>query len=78
METILYTKTNDLVIRTCYNADSAEFVTIVEYPNGEQVIAETFKSVMFMLEIHDSWCKFTGVIEDKVTSEEVNAHLIPA
>lgn len=78
MENILYTKSDDLTIKTCFIADSEEFATIIEYPDGSQTVAETFKSVMYMIEIHDFWCKFTGVTKDKISSDLVKAHLLPA
>lgn len=78
METILFTKSDNLIIRTCFVADSEEFATIIEYPDGTTTTAETFKSVVHMLEIHDFWCKFTGVIEENITSDIVKTHLRPA
>ena len=75
MNTILYTKSDDLVVKTCYVADSQEFAVVLEYPNGEQQVVETFNSAMFLIEFHDFWCKFTGVIKDTTTSEEIKKHL---
>jgi hypothetical protein len=75
MNTILFTKSDDLVVKTCYVADSQEFAVVLEYPDGTQQVVETFKSVMFLIEFHNFWCRFTGVLEDTTTPAEVNKHL---
>ncbi len=75
METILYTKTNELTIRTCYIADEEKFAVIFEYPNGEMQEVDTFKSVLFMLEIHDFWCKFAGLTSTSLNPSQVKKHL---
>lgn len=75
METILYTKSNNLIVKTCYFGDAQEFGTCIEYPDGKIQVMENFKSALFLLDIHDFWCKFTGVIKGSTTIEEVNRHI---
>lgn len=65
MEEIISTRDSELKIKTCYFADSQEFGVVFEYPNGEQQVVETFKSALFIMEKHDFWCKFAGVIKEK-------------
>ena len=78
MEIILYTKGVDLIVKTCYIADQECFATIFEYPNGEQVVVDTYKSVMYLAKSHDFWCKFSGVIEGQLNPVEVELRLSSA
>ncbi len=75
METILVTKSNDLTVKSVYFTDSQEFGVVLEYSDGTQQVVEKFKSVMFIMQIHDFWCKFTGIIDGKVSVEEIGKHL---
>lgn len=62
METILYTKGHDITIHTGYIAEHKQFATVFEYQNGEMVVVDTFNSPLAILETHDYWCRFTGVV----------------
>lgn len=64
METLLYTKCNQLTIRTVYMEKENEFAVVFEYPNGEMVVVDHFKSAMRILETHESWCKFANIKEE--------------
>ena len=75
METILYTKSNDLIVKSCYISEQACFASILVYPNGEHQVLETYNSIMNIMEIHDFWCKYTGVISTPITASQVEKHL---
>ena len=63
MESILFTKGHDIIIRTGYIAEHKKFATVFEYPNGDMVVVESFNSPLAILETHDYWCRFTGVVD---------------
>jgi len=71
METILYTKNNDLVVKSCYVPSEACFATVLVYPNGDQVVLETYKSIIKIMQKHDYWCKSTGVLSTPLTASQV-------
>lgn len=71
METILYTKNNDFVVKSCYVPSDACFATVLVYPNGDQMVLETYKSIMKIMQKHDYWCKFTGVLSTPITASQV-------
>ena len=75
METILFTKSKDLIVKSVYFTDSQEFGVVLEYSDGSQQVVEKFKSVLFIMQIHDFWCKFTGIIDGKVSVEDIENHL---
>ena len=75
METILFTKGNDLIVRTVYIAEQNIFATVYEYPSGEMQVVDTYNSVMSLIENHDFWCKFSGVISTTITGSQVEKHL---
>ena len=77
MEAILYTKGKDLIIRTGYDADNKRYQTEFEYPDGKKVTVDTFNSAFSILETHDFWCKFTGIIEGKFTPKQVSKYQPP-
>lgn len=75
METILFTKSDKLTVKSVYFADSQEFGIVLEYSDGSQQVVEKFKSVMFIMQIHDFWCKYTGITEGNITVAEIEKHL---
>lgn len=75
MEAILYTKNENLTVKTVYLTKEAVFATVLEYPNGEIQVVETFSSVLRMMEIHDFWCKFTGITSTSFNPSQVEKHL---
>ena len=75
MTDILTTSTNEIKIKTCFNADLEEFETCIEYSDGKVEVLESFKSAMFLLEIHTFWCKFTGIIKDSIDVASIINHI---
>ena len=75
METILFTKSDKITVKSVYIADSQEFGVVLEYSDGSQQVVEKFKSAMFIMQIHDFWCKFTGIIESNVSIGEIEKHI---
>lgn len=75
METILFTKSDKLTVKTVYFADSQEFGVVLEYSDGSMQVVEKFKSVLFIMQFHDFWCKYTGIIEGNVSVGEIEKHL---
>ena len=75
METILYTKGNDLVVKSCYIPEQECFASIIVYPTGEHQVLEMYNSIMNIMEIHDFWCKYTGIISTPLTGSQVEKHL---
>ena len=63
MVTILFTKGTDLIIKSCFISETNEYAVILEDKDGEMQVLETFKSIMFLVEAHDFWCKYIGIIE---------------
>ena len=66
METILYTKNNDFVVKSCYFPTEACFATVLVFPNGEQMILERYNSIMNIMKKHDFWCKEKGLISTAI------------
>ena len=64
METLLYTKCNQLTIRTVYIADESTFAVVFEYPNGNMIVVDTFTSALKIIERHEDWCKFANMNEE--------------
>lgn len=75
METILYTKNDDFVVKSVYIPSEACFATVLVYPDESQMVLETYKSIIKIMEKHDFWCKFTGVISTPFTGSQVEKHL---
>ena len=78
METILYTKGKDFVVKTVYIQEYKRYATVYEYPNGYMTVVESYTSVLNMIKTHDFWCKFSGIIEGTLTSQEIEFHLTKA
>ena len=75
MEIILFTKSDKLTVKSVYFADSQEFGVVLEYKDGAMQVVEKYKSAMFIMQIHDFWCKFTGIIEGNVSVGEIEKHI---
>lgn len=75
MQDILSTKSNSISIRTRFFEDSQEFGTCLCYPDGKYEVLQTFKSAMFLVEIHDFWCKFTGVTTSNISIRDIVNHI---
>lgn len=75
METILCTTSKDLTIKTVYFADSEEFGIIFQYKDGTQQVIDTFKSALIIIETHDYWCKYTGLLKSSFDISQVKKHL---
>lgn len=78
MQTILYTKNKDLIIRAVYVPSEKHFAIVFEYPDGELQVVEEINSVMGLLPAHDFWCKFTGITSTPISRSQVKEHLTTA
>ena len=58
MVTILFTKANGLIVKSCFIESSMNFQIILEYPNGSEIVIETIKNITALVETHDKWVKF--------------------
>ena len=75
MEIILNSKCNGYKIKTAFFADSAEFATMIEYPDESLQVLENFKNPNSLVEIHDYWCSYTGVLDTPFKASQVKKHL---
>lgn len=75
METILYTKNNEAIVKSCYIPSDECFATVFIDSDGNQMVLETYKSIMNIMKKHDFWCKFTGVLSTPFTESQVKEHL---
>ena len=75
METILYTKGENFIVKSVYFSEEQVFGTVFEYPDGSILVAESYKSIMNIMETHDFWCKFSGVISTPLTPSQIEKHL---
>ena len=74
METILFTKGYDLTVKTVYIPEEKKYATLYVYQNGYMTVVEVYESVMFMIQTHDFWCKFSGIIEGTLSSKDIEHH----
>ena len=75
MEIILNSIANSISIKTCYFEDSQEFATCLYHQDGTFDVLETFKSPIFLVDIHDFWCKFTGITKSSISIKDVLNHV---
>ena len=75
MEIILNSTSNLVSIKTCYFTDSKEFATCLYQNDGSFEVLETFKSPLFLVDIHDFWCKFTGITKSSISIKDVIEHI---
>lgn len=75
MQDVLYTKSDSISIRTRFFEESQEFGTCICYPDGSYEVLQTFKSPMFLVEIHDFWCKFTGITVSNISIRDIVEHI---
>lgn len=62
METVIKSTGCGITIHTGYIKEHKTFATVFEYPNGDMVVVDQFNSPLAILETHDYWCRFTGIV----------------
>ncbi len=75
MEEILCTKSNSASIKTFFNEETEEFNTCLIDKDKNIKVLQTFKCIKFLVEIHDFWCKFTGVTKSNISIKDIINHV---
>lgn len=73
MEKIFYTDGKGGQIATCYDIDKKIFKTIKITERSEKVLEE-FRDIEKLIETHEFWCRYEGIMKNTVTINEVLRH----
>lgn len=75
METILYTKRNGFEVKTTYDRISRKFSVFFVYMDGTEQKVEDYINTSKILETHEYWCKFAGLLKSSFNASQVEKHL---
>ena len=78
MEVILSTRKDGFKVMTVYLSETKEFAIVFEYTDGSIKQVDNFKAVNLIIELHNYWCAYTGIIDTPFASCQVKKHLTTA
>lgn len=75
MTEVLRTEDSKLTIVTGWIEEEKTFSVMFIYPDGKVVRVEDFKNILILVETHNFWCAYTGIISTTIRSGQVEMHL---